>query len=165
MKPNSAIGDRLQSRVDGEALHFEAEIAFLIEGGELSAVALGLDLTRRGLQSRLKHKGLPWERSKAFDGAALFSSFVPLNDPDNLNTLTLELLVDTEVRQSGGVDLMLHKPQAILAEIKSVLTLEDGDIIMTGTPSGVGEVISGQKFTGRVLQGDRLLVEAQWIAH
>ncbi len=72
-KPNSAIGDTLYANL-GEPLHYESELAFMVRAGQLAAVAFGLDLTRRELQSRLKHRGLPWERAKAFDGAALFSS-------------------------------------------------------------------------------------------
>src|SRR6187401_2848464 len=74
-KPNSAITGTLRSRIGDEALHYEGELAFAVKKGKLVAVGFGLDLTRRGLQTALKEKGLPWERAKAFDGAALFSEF------------------------------------------------------------------------------------------
>jgi len=161
-KPNCAISDILRSQIANEPLHYESELAFTIERGKLAAVGFGLDLTKRALQSRLKAKGLPWERAKAFDGAALFSDFVAL--PENVDDLSLELLVDGELRQCGGVQLMMYKPETILAELQALTTLEDGDIIMTGTPQGVGEVRTGQRFEGRVLLGERELARATWVA-
>jgi 2-keto-4-pentenoate hydratase/2-oxohepta-3-ene-1,7-dioic acid hydratase in catechol pathway len=161
-KPNSAISNTLRSHIGGETLHYEGELAFAVQDGCLSAVGFGLDLTRRALQSKLKQQGLPWERAKAFDGAALFSAFVTL--PTALEHLTLRLTVNGELRQAGGVELMLYRPDAILRELSSFTTLEDGDIIMTGTPAGVGEVRPGQVFDGRVLHGEKCLVSASWIA-
>lgn len=161
-KPNSAITDILRSRIDDQVLHYESELAFTVQHGRLAAVGFGLDLTKRNLQSVLKEKGLPWERAKAFDGAALFSEFIAL--PADIKGLSLRLEVDGELRQTGGIDLMLFPPHAILRELASFTTLEDGDVIMTGTPAGVGEVRAGQLFEGRVLQGDKTLVSATWEA-
>jgi 2-keto-4-pentenoate hydratase/2-oxohepta-3-ene-1,7-dioic acid hydratase in catechol pathway len=161
-KPNSAISPILRSRIGDENLHYEGELAFTVDKGRLSAVGFGLDLTRRGLQSELKQKGLPWERAKAFDGAALFSAFVAL--PGQLESLQLRLTVDGQLRQAGGVELMLYRPEAILRELSTFTTLEDGDIIMTGTPAGVGEVRPGQVFEGQVFHGETRLVTANWIA-
>ncbi len=145
-----------------QVLHYESELAFTIEQGKLAAVGFGLDLTKRTLQTTLKEKGLPWERAKAFDGAALFSAFVPLRG--DIKSLSLRLEVDGELRQAGGVELMLHQPDAILRELANFTTLEDGDIIMTGTPAGVGEIGSGQRFEGTVLLAGKPLVSAAWVA-
>lgn len=161
-KPNSAISDILHSQIDGQLLHYEGELAFTVNNGKLAAVGFGLDLTKRALQSELKAKGLPWERAKTFDGAALFSEFVAL--PRQLASLSLQLVVDGETRQSGGVELMLYRPAAILKELASYTSLEDGDIIMTGTPAGVGEIKTGQRFEGRVLLDSQVLVSASWVA-
>jgi len=161
-KPNSAITTTLRSRIDDQVLHYESELAFTVQHGKLAAVGFGLDLTKRNLQSVLKEKGLPWERAKAFDGAALFSEFIAL--PADIKGLSLRLEIDGELRQAGGIDLMLFPPDAILRELASFTTLEDGDVIMTGTPAGVGEVRAGQLFEGRVLQGDKTLVSATWEA-
>ena len=125
-------------------------------------MGFGLDLTRRELQSRLKAKGLPWERAKAFDGAALFSEFVPA--PADLRTLSLRLTVNGELRQAGGVGLMIYPPAEILRELGSFTTLEDGDIVMTGTPAGVGAIRSQDRFRGALLDGDRELVSVSWQA-
>jgi len=161
LKPNSALGDTLYA-AHGEPLHYEGEIAFLVEGGQLTAVGFGLDLTKRKLQSQLKEKGLPWERAKAFDGAALYTEFVPLTV--TVEQLSLELRVDGELRQQGGVPLMMYPPQAILDNLAGFMTLEDGDIIMTGTPAGVGEILAGQHFHGRILAAGKVLVEGNWTA-
>ncbi len=161
-KPNSAITDILRSHVDDQILHYESELAFTIKHGALAAVGFGLDLTKRTLQTALKEKGLPWERAKAFDGAALFSEFVAL--PADIKRLSLRLEVDGELRQAGGVDSMIYQPDTILRELATFITLEDGDIIMTGTPAGVGEVGPGHLLEGRVLLGDKPLVSAAWVA-
>ena len=161
-KPNSAIGQRLHATREGEPLHYEGEIALLVEGGRYSAVAFGLDLTRRTLQGELKRRGLPWERAKAFDGAALFSPFTPLDGP--VNALSLRLTIDGEERQAGSVGLMIYKPAFILEELSRVFTLEDGDIIMTGTPAGVGPVEPGASFEGTVYAGEAPLCGARWTA-
>lgn len=161
-KPNSAISSQLQAEF-GEPLHYESEICFLLCAGALHGVGFGLDLTRRELQSRLKEKGLPWERAKGFDGAACLSDFVLLGDTD-VTSLSLELEIDGELRQSGGYDLMMHKPDEIVAGIEEFMALQDNDIIMTGTPKGVGQIERGQRFTGRVKSGDTVLVEQTWIA-
>jgi len=161
-KPNSAITDILRSQMGGEPLHYEGELCFMVKAGALHAVGFGLDLTKRELQSRLKEKSLPWERAKAFDGAALFSEFVSL--PENLASLSLELTVDGAPRQGGGVELMMYPPEAILDELAAFITLEDGDIIMTGTPAGVGGIHTGERFEAQVLAAGRSLLSATWVA-
>ena len=161
-KPNSAITDILRSQMGGEPLHYEGELCFMVKAGALHAVGFGLDLTKRELQSRLKEKSLPWERAKAFDGAALFSEFVSL--PEDLASLSLELTVDGAPRQEGGVELMMYPPEAILKELTAFITLEDGDIIMTGTPAGVGGIHTGERFEAQVLAAGRSLLSATWVA-
>ena len=161
-KPNSAITDTLRAQFEGEPLHYECELVFAVRGSKFAAVGVGLDLTRRAMQSRLKEKGLPWERAKAFDGAALFSEFVPL--PERLEQLELRLEVDGELRQAGGVPLMIHPPATILAELAAWCSPQDGDLIMTGTPAGVGEVMAGQRFEAQVRCGGQRLTGACWVA-
>ena len=98
-KPNSAISSRLLAFQE-EPLHYEGEICFMLRAGRLHALGFGLDLTRRQLQSKLKAAALPWERAKAFDGAACFSDFVSLGDTD-IGSLSLQLEVDGKLRQDG----------------------------------------------------------------
>jgi len=162
-KPNSAISTELLSHHQ-EQLHFEGELCFIIKNGQFFAVGFGFDITKRELQSRLKAKSLPWERAKAFDGSAVFSEFVSINQEKINDTLSLELLINDEIIQAGGVELMMYKPADILAELKTYTELNDGDIIMTGTPKGVSVIVEGARFTGRVLNENKELVSAHWTA-
>ncbi|ENS5605604.1 fumarylacetoacetate hydrolase family protein [Vibrio mimicus] len=161
-KPSSAVTSNLRS-FHQEPLHYEAEICFVVEKGQYVGVGIGLDLTKRQMQSYLKSKGLPWERAKAFDGAAVLSRFVPLEGLD-VTDLNLELLINCVRVQKGHVKQMLYSPQTVLQELKSYLTLEDGDVVMTGTPQGVGEVHQGDLFVGRLKCGEHTLIEVEWLA-
>lgn len=161
MKPNSAITQTLNA-VHIEPLHYEAELCFLIKDNKINAIAIGLDLTKRGQQSKLKKQGLPWERSKAFDGSALFSQFVAFEGA--VTSLNFTLDIDGKNIQTGTVDLMIYKPDVILSELQKFVTLCDGDIIMTGTPAGVGMVQAGQEFVGKLYNGDEVLTSIVWQA-
>ncbi|MDF2152717.1 fumarylacetoacetate hydrolase family protein [Vibrio sp. CAU 1672] len=161
-KPASSVSPTLHA-FHHEPLHYEAEICFLVEQGQYVGVGLGLDLTKRALQSRLKEKGLPWERAKAFDGSAVFSRFKSLPGID-IHELNLELFINCVRVQKGHVKQMLYPPLEILAELKTYTSVEDGDIVMTGTPQGVGEVHRGDVFLGRLKCGDVTLLEIEWVA-
>jgi len=156
MKPNSAISDNLISGKD-EPIHFEGEICFLYENSKFSAVGFGLDLTKRELQSKLKARGLPWERAKAFDGAALFSKFVEIIEIRQ--NLSIELEIDGKIIQSGSIRQMIYKPEKILKEIQSFITLNNGDIVMTGTPKGVGIVNPNSIFEGRIIHHGKVITK------
>lgn len=159
-KPNSAISDTLYYFSD--QCRFEGEICFLIRGGKIAGVGFGLDLTHADIQNHLKKKGLPWERAKAFDSSAVLSDFVLLNDP--VEELHMKLYINGELAQFASYELMMYKPAAMLEEIQHFMTLEDNDIIMSGTPKGVSTYGRGDRFVGQVYAGDRLLVEAEWTA-
>jgi 2-keto-4-pentenoate hydratase/2-oxohepta-3-ene-1,7-dioic acid hydratase in catechol pathway len=160
VKPNSAISDQVRFQPK-DVIHYEAEIVLLVRAGKFAGVGLGLDLTKRELQTYLKQSGLPWERAKGFDGAAVFSEFVRLDA--ELSGLALELSVNGEVKQQGGYELMLFKPEMLLQEITSFMTLEDNDLLMTGTPKGVGPITPGDKLKGRVLGNGEELVMVEWV--
>ena len=160
LKPNSSIASNIHSSPD-DLIHFEGEISFLIKSGALSAVGFGLDLTKRTLQSKLKTAGLPWERSKAFDRSAVFSEFVSFNE--DVSDLRMELHINGELVQVGGYDLMLNKPDKILSEAKSFLSLEDGDVLMSGTPKGVGPINPGDTFAGKIFAKEKLITEGSWV--
>ena len=161
IKPNSSIAADIDSG-ESDEIHFEGEISILVRSGELFGVGFGLDLTKRKLQSRLKAGGLPWERSKAFDGAAVFSEFVAFEG--QVSDLGLELYINDRLVQRGGCELMIYNPDEIIAELKSFLSLEDGDLIMTGTPAGVGPLQAGDRFNGKAFEKDMLIVEGSWVA-
>jgi len=158
VKPNSSISEELAQASDD--CHYEGEISFLVKDKKLYGVGFGLDLTKRDMQSKLKSKGLPWERAKSFDKAAVFSDFVKLED--DINSLRLELQINGKLAQSGGVDLMIYKPETVLKEIESFMSLDDYDIIMTGTPKGVGRYKKDDEFVGKIYSDEKLLVEKSW---
>ncbi|MEA3513468.1 MAG: fumarylacetoacetate hydrolase family protein, partial [Campylobacterota bacterium] len=132
-KPNSAISDTLYFFTPDT--RFEGEICFLIENKKIKGIGFGLDLTKANIQNKMKSKGLPWERAKAFNKSAVLSEFV-LFDGD-VTKLKLELFINDSLVQFANYDLMIYKPQEMLEEIQTFMELEDGDIIMSGTPKGV----------------------------
>ncbi|WP_456270163.1 fumarylacetoacetate hydrolase family protein [Kushneria sp. AK178] len=138
-------------------VHFETEVALLIHGrlcrarpeavlDAVAGVGLALDLTLRDVQSRLKDKGHPWERAKGFDGACPLSDFVPFDaETMNLDDLHFTLTIDGERRQTGHTAMMLFNMAGLLSEISHAFTLEPGDVILTGTPEGVGALPEGAR--------------------
>lgn len=163
-------------RFDLGEIHYEAELAVLVgrsltqadESEALSAiqgVGLALDLTLRDTQGELKAKGHPWETAKAFDHSCPVTPFIPLRDPnaffshDQLHEFTLE--IDGEIRQHGKTNEMLFTIPAQLAYMSRYFTLEPGDIVLTGTPKGVGKLASGQRvkltLDGNLLAESRLV--------
>lgn len=160
IKPNSAISDKLIFPKNQNSCHYEAEISFLIEDNKITAVAFGLDLTLREVQNKLKNKQLPWERAKAFDGAAVFSKFVSFDG--DISQLGIELFINGELKQKGDISMMINKPLDIIKEANSFLSFEDGDILMSGTPSGVGEFKRGDLFVGKILFENKIIVEKEF---
>ena len=158
-KPNSAISDRLY--YFSEHCRFEGELCFLIRNGKIDAIGFGLDLTHADIQNHLKSKGLPWERAKAFDHSAVLSEFIPLEH--DITTLGMKLYINDTLVQFATYDLMMYKPDTMLSEIGSFMTLEDNDIIMSGTPKGVNTYRLGDRFVGQVYADDELLLETEWI--
>lgn len=159
-KPNSAITHTLRAQHNGDVLHYETELCFVVKNRKFVGVGLGLDLTKRTVQSKLKNKGLPWERAKAFDGSVVFSEFVALSG--SAHDFTFELKINGAVIQQGDTHFMLNKPEAILQEISEFMSLDDGDIVMTGTPSGVGEVAENSTFSVALYANEQCLIEHQW---
>lgn len=139
---------------DRGEVHFEAELAVLIgrpltnasaseAEGAILGYGLALDLTLRDLQSRLKDKGQPWERAKAFDGACPLSPFVSI-DRLRRDHLTFTLDINRERQQTGDTRDMLNPIVPLIAHMSSQFTLMPGDVVLTGTPKGVGPLESGQ---------------------
>ena len=158
-KPNSSISNKL--KYFSEDTRYEGEICFLIKDNKIDAVAFGLDLTKANEQNYLKSKSLPWERAKAFDGASVLGEFVKLKG--DISKIRLELFINDSLIQFGSYDLMMYKPNQMIEEISSFMTIEDGDIIMSGTPKGVGTYRINDKFEGKIYIDDTLLVSSSWI--
>ncbi len=160
VKPNSAIAKDVFSHKN-DIIHYEGEISFLIRNGDIAGVGFGLDLTKREVQSELRKNGLPWEKAKAFDKSAVFSNFIAIDEND-IAGLRMELCINNCLKQASGCSHMINSPLSLLRHINSFMTLTDNDILMSGTPSGVGEIHSGDELTGRLYNRERLLIETTW---
>lgn len=170
IKPRTAIVP-MQAPVavprDQGACHFETEMAVLIGAplknataaqvrAAIAGLGLGLDLTLREVQDGLKAKGLPWEKAKAFDGACPLSAFVKPEKVADLADVRVRLVVNGEPRQDGNTADMLTPVLPLIAYMSTYFTLEPGDVVMTGTPKGVGPLNAGDAL--RVVLGENLLI-------
>ena len=111
-------------------------------------IGLGIDFTARDLQQNLKQKGLPWEKAKAFDGSALIGNWFNKNNFSDLNQLDFELVKNSETVQEGNTSQMIWSIDTLINEVSRFFTLKIGDIIFTGTPSGVGPVVENDVLEG-----------------
>ncbi len=172
IKPASAIipsGGTVVIPGYSDDCHHEIELAVLINKKakgitaeqaleHVSGYAVALDLTLRDVQNVQKSKGLPWEIAKAFDTSCPLSDFISaeqVHDPQNLQ---LKLTVSGEVRQDGNTRDMMRSVAELIAETSSYFTLEPGDILLTGTPSGVGRICSGDQLNASIEQVGTLKV-------
>jgi len=111
-------------------------------------IGLGIDFTARDLQSQLKAKGLPWEKAKAFDGAAVVGKWLPKSKFENIDNIQFKLFKNDAIVQDGNTNLMLWKIDELIEYVSKYFTLKIGDIIFTGTPAGVGKVVANDKLKG-----------------
>ena len=149
--------------------HHEVELAVLI-GRTVKNIApeaamdciagygVGIDLTLRDVQAALKAKGLPWEAAKGFDTACPLSDFVPAAQVADPHALPIRFTIDGAVKQDATTALMMRKLPEIINYAASLFTLEAGDVILTGTPAGVGPVASGQRLVGEIAGVGRIEV-------
>ncbi|MBC8945063.1 MULTISPECIES: fumarylacetoacetate hydrolase family protein [Xenorhabdus] len=157
IKPETALYDLCQPISIPEklgAVHHEVELAVLIGSTlknaneervsqAIAGFAVALDLTLRDLQREFKQSGQPWEKSKAFDGACPISGFIPVNAFEDPQNIQLSLAVNGELRQNGNTCDMRMPIIPLISYMSRFFTLRPGDIILTGTPEGVGELKSG----------------------
>ena len=113
-------------------------------------IGLGIDFTARDLQAQLKAKGLPWEKAKAFDGAAVIGKWLPKTKFEDIDTINFSLKKNDEVVQKGNTELMLWKIDELIEYVSKYFTLKIGDIIFTGTPAGVGKVFANDILKGYI---------------
>ena len=111
-------------------------------------IGLGIDFTARDLQANLKAKRLPWEKAKAFDGAAVIGNWLPIAEIKNVDNINFSLQKNDVVVQQGNTSHMLWKINELIEYVSKYFTLKIGDIIFTGTPAGVGKVIANDKLKG-----------------
>ena len=162
IKPDSSIILKNQSFFIPDysnEIHYEAEVILKISklGKSINKkfankyynkISLGIDFTARDIQNELKAKGLPWEKSKAFDGSALIGEWIDKNEFKNINNLNFQLKKNGTDVQIGNTSNMLWGFDELISEISNFFTLKIGDIIFTGTPSGVNIVRENDFFEG-----------------
>ena len=113
-------------------------------------IGLGIDFTARDVQSELKAKGLPWEKAKAFDGAAVIGNWLPKSTFSNVNDISFSLKKNNKIVQNGNTSHMLWKIDEIIEYVSKYFTLKIGDIIFTGTPAGVSKVEANDTLKGYI---------------
>ena len=159
IKPSSSIvasGGTVVIPAYSSNCHHEIELAVLIgkDAKEVSAeealnyvsgYGVALDLTLRDVQNTQKEKGLPWEIAKAFDTSCPLSAFVPADQVADPQNLQLKLTVNGQVRQDGNSSDMMRTVAELIAAVSAYFTLEEGDILLTGTPAGVDRIIGGDQ--------------------
>ncbi|NUS60182.1 MAG: fumarylacetoacetate hydrolase family protein [Lysobacter sp.] len=132
-------------------LHHEVELVVALgEGARVFGYAVGLDLTRRDLQSAAKAKGLPWDTGKAFDHSAPISHIVPAAQVGDLAPRTLSLTVNGTLRQRSTLDQMIWDVPDVLEALARYFTLQPGDLVFMGTPAGVAALQPGDVFSARL---------------
>jgi 2-keto-4-pentenoate hydratase/2-oxohepta-3-ene-1,7-dioic acid hydratase in catechol pathway len=159
MKPKSAL---LQAHTPfyypefTNELHYECELVLRVcKNGKYiqerhaanyyNGITVGIDFTARDLQDEAKKKGLPWEKSKAFDNSAAVGKFIDITPEINKKNINFSLLKNKELVQKGNSGQMIFSFDAIIANISNYFSLNIGDIIFTGTPAGVGECMVGDE--------------------
>ena len=157
LKPASAViysGDKIEYPSFSKEMHHEVELVLLIgkdlknagdkESEEaIAGYGVGLDMTLRDVQNELKKKGHPWTLAKCFNTSAVLSEFVSSKDYKLKLSEEISLTVNGETRQKEKLNMMIFSPAVLVKYISSVMKLEEGDLIFTGTPAGVGRVNSG----------------------
>lgn len=170
MKPDSAIlkdGKPFFIPDFSDEIHYETELVVRIcrLGKNISsrfayryydAVTVGIDFTARDLQRRFREAGHPWELCKGFDHSAAIGTFVPVDRFSDKESMEFNLKIDGKEVQRGNTADMLFQIDDIIAYVSQFVTLKIGDLLFTGTPSGVGPVSLGQHLEG-YLEGEKLL--------
>ncbi len=164
LKPNSAlasINQPIRIPTAYGAVHHEIELAVLIGRAgfhipadqafrHVGGYALALDLTLRDVQRKAKEKGHPWAVAKGFRGACPVSDFVPAEHVANPQNLELTLSINQTLRQNGNTNQMLFTIPELIAYASRFFPLEEGDILLTGTPSGVGPLVPGDRISAKI---------------
>lgn len=175
MKPKSAL---LQSHTPfyypefTNELHYECELVLRIsKNGKYiqekfaskyyDAITAGIDFTARDIQNELKEKGLPWEKAKAWDNSAVIGKWIPLANIKDRNNINFTLHKNKELVQQGNSKNMLHNFDYLVSYISNYFSINIGDLIFTGTPAGVGEVVVGDELEAAIEEETLLTLEVK----
>jgi 5-carboxymethyl-2-hydroxymuconate isomerase len=166
LKPSTAIlheGEQINLPAYSNDVHHEVELALLVGKKAkniqtshwidyIVGVGIALDLTLRDLQREAKKNGHPWSVCKGFDGSLPISEFVPLAKISDIQALTIQLDVNDSNRQTGSTADMIWSVAELLAFITKIFTMEPGDVILTGTPAGVGKLHTGDHLRATITE-------------
>lgn len=164
LKPASSLiysGEKIIHPTFSQDMHHEVELVLLIgtkvknaninqAENAIIAYGVGLDMTLRDVQNELKKKGHPWTIAKCFDTSAVVSDFILKSDYKLTLNEEIFLFVNGQIRQKDKLNKMLFHPAEIVEYVSSLMTLETGDLVFTGTPAGVGKVIVGDRLMGKI---------------
>lgn len=164
LKPDSAVIAKNQNFIIpsfSNEIHHEVELVIKINkvGKHIDKsfshkyydeIGLGIDFTARDIQSNLKEKGHPWEKSKAFDNSCMVGNFLKKEKLEDISKIEFSLIKNNELVQSGRSNDMLWKIDELISYVSQYFTLKIGDLIFTGTPSGVSKVESGDILEGYI---------------
>ena len=156
LKPASSVvfgADELLIPLEVGRVDHEVELVLVIgeTGRDIAGVGVGIDVTARDIQDAAKKKGLPWARAKGMQGFAPVSSFRPLVSPEEWRELGVRLFVDGKVRQEGWASEMIFDIPFLITYLSQWFSLGCGDLIFTGTPQGVGPILSGSLLRAELL--------------
>lgn len=170
MKPSTSILKTKDFYIPefSKEIHYECELVYRVckngkhiaenfAGKYIDAVTVGIDFTARDIQQNQKTNGLPWEIAKAFDNSAVFGEWKDLSNYNNYSSIKFSMNKNGEIVQQGDSSLMLFSIEKIIAYISQYFTLQQGDIIYTGTPAGVSSVKIGDALKGYL--GDEEMFE------
>jgi 2-keto-4-pentenoate hydratase/2-oxohepta-3-ene-1,7-dioic acid hydratase in catechol pathway len=175
LKPDSAVIAKNQNFIIpsfSDDIHHEVELVVKINkvGKHIDnsfsykyydEIGLGIDFTARDIQNNLKEKGHPWEKSKAFDNSCMVGKFVNKNDLEDLSSIKFSLKKNNELVQSACSSEMLWKIDELISYVSQYFTLKIGDLIFTGTPSGVSRVESGDILEGFISKDKMFTVKVK----
>lgn len=122
----------------------------------ITSIGLALDLTLRDIQKELKKQGLPWEKAKSFDGACPISKSVNIDSSTDLKTITFKLYKNDVLQQHGHTKDMIFPLDQLIDHISNYFSLNEGDIILSGTPSGVSQLTSGDRLRASLAINERI---------
>lgn len=164
LKPSTSIVNKGQPIIlpkYSNEIHHEIELALLIGKksinitqekwmDSIAGAGIGIDLTLRDLQKIAKQQGLPWSVCKGFDGSCPISNFTPIKKIKDIQKLKLQLWINGKLKQIGTTSEMIFPVDFLIAYISRIFTLEPGDIVLTGTPHGVGPIRSGDDLQAKI---------------
>ncbi|KAF9569165.1 Acylpyruvase fahd1, mitochondrial [Mortierella alpina] len=175
LKPTSSYITNGQSIEipEGCEVHHELELAVVIgkdgrnirakdANSYISGYALALDMTARNLQQQAKEKGMPWSAAKGYDTFTPIGEFIPKNQIVDHDNVDLLLQVDGVTKQQGNTRDMIFSIPTLIENVSSIMMLQEGDVILSGTPKGVGRVLPGETITCELAVGGKILSQLRF---